>query len=68
MSVDRGGERLSIPVTPAPSKDGSGRIGISLAANADVRRKVASGPIQVGREGGWEGGRACDSLPLRGQA
>lgn len=51
--MDRQGELLSIPVTPAPTgSDGSGRIGISLAANADILRRKPEGPVQV-RPLGW---------------
>lgn len=46
--VERQGERLSIPVTPALSpKDNTGRIGIQLASNTDIQRKVAGGPVQA---------------------
>ncbi|KAL4422726.1 hypothetical protein ABPG75_008923 [Micractinium tetrahymenae] len=48
LTVDRQGELLSIPVTPAPTgSDGSGRIGISLAANAEILRRKADGPVQT---------------------
>ncbi|KAI3430446.1 hypothetical protein D9Q98_005041 [Chlorella vulgaris] len=40
LEVQRGEERLRIPVTPTPSgSDGSGRIGITLAANAKIVKK-----------------------------
>ncbi len=56
LTVDRQGEMLSIPVTPAPTgSDGSGRIGISLAANADFLRIKPDGPIQVCLWAGWQG-------------
>ena len=48
LTVVRGAQTLAIPVTPAPSpKDGSGRIGISLASNADVARKKAANPVDA---------------------
>jgi hypothetical protein len=46
--VERSGERLEVRVTPAPSgPDGSGRIGIQLAANADVVQRRGEGPAQA---------------------
>lgn len=48
MTVQRGGETLALPVTPAPSpKDGTGRIGIQLTSNNEVLRKVAANPVQA---------------------
>ncbi len=48
MLVERDGQQLRIPVTPVPSgADGSGRIGIQLAANADIVKKRGSGPVEV---------------------
>ena len=36
FKVERAGEVLTIPVTPAEQPDGGGRIGVSLAPNALV--------------------------------
>lgn len=48
MLVERNGQQLSIPVTPVPSgADGSGRIGIQLAANADIMKRTGEGPVQT---------------------
>lgn len=48
LTVQRAGEQLVIPVTPAPSsKDGTGRIGIQLASNAEILRKSASNPAEA---------------------
>lgn len=44
LTVQRGGETLTIPVVPAPAPDGAGRIGVQLAANVDIERVRASGP------------------------
>ena len=46
--MERRGERLTLPITPAPSpKDGAGRIGIQLTSNNEVLRKVAANPLQA---------------------
>ncbi len=38
LKVERAGELLTIPITPAEQPDGSGRIGVSLGPNAEARR------------------------------
>ena len=43
FTVLRNGQISHIPVTPALSADGSGRIGVSLAVNAKIVRKAANG-------------------------
>ncbi|KAK3274742.1 hypothetical protein CYMTET_17092 [Cymbomonas tetramitiformis] len=39
--INRAGEELDLDLTPELAKDGGGRIGVSLAPNADVRRVKA---------------------------
>ena len=68
MLVERNGQQLSIPVTPVPSgADGSGRIGIQLAANADIMKRTGEGPVQVGALGRpGAGGRGLPTVLLAG--
>lgn len=71
LTVQRGSERLTIPVVPAPAPDGAGRIGVQLAANVDIERVRASGPGEAasfasrdfGRLLGAVTGGALDTAP-----
>ena len=47
FTIDRKGESLEIPVKPAEAPDGTGRIGVQLAANAQVTRNVSKDPLQA---------------------
>ena len=47
FTIDRKGESLEIPVKPAEAPDGTGRIGVQLAANAQVSRNVSKDPVQA---------------------
>ncbi|KAL3143480.1 hypothetical protein ABBQ38_002288 [Trebouxia sp. C0009 RCD-2024] len=47
FTIDRKGESLEIPVTPAEAPDGTGRIGVQLAANAQVTRKISKDPLEA---------------------
>ncbi|GAB4820175.1 hypothetical protein N2152v2_007221 [Parachlorella kessleri] len=47
FKVERAGEVLTIPVTPAEQPDGGGRIGVSLAPNAMINRAKASNPLEA---------------------
>lgn len=47
FTIDRKGESLDIPVKPAEAPDGTGRIGVQLAANAQVTRNVSKDPLQA---------------------
>lgn len=47
FTVKRNNEIVHIPVTPALAADGGGRIGVSLAPNARIVRKVAKGAAEA---------------------
>ena len=47
FTIDRKGESLEIPIKPAEAPDGTGRIGVQLAANAQVSRRVSKDPLQA---------------------
>ncbi|KAK9841926.1 hypothetical protein WJX84_004982 [Apatococcus fuscideae] len=47
VEVDRRGQKLSLPITPAPDVTGGGRIGIQLAPNAKLSYKRPQSPVQV---------------------
>eukprot|EP00887_Chlorella_sp_A99_P000182 scaffold13.g182.t1 len=47
LTVERGGERLNVPVKVAEMPDGTGRIGVSLAPNAELVRDMASNPLHA---------------------
>lgn len=47
FTIDRKGESLEVPVTPAEAPDGTGRIGVQLAANAQVTRKISKDPLEA---------------------
>ena len=57
FTVSRNGEIIHVPVTPALSADGTGRIGVSLAVNAKIVRKAAKGPGDAFRLASAEFGR-----------
>ena len=44
FEVVRGTETIHLPITPSLAADGGGRIGVSLASNATIVRKVAKNP------------------------
>ncbi|CAL8463938.1 g3473 [Coccomyxa elongata] len=43
FTVSRGGDIVHIPITPELAADGGGRIGVSLAPNASIKRRAAKG-------------------------
>ena len=47
FTIDRKGESLEIPVKPAEAPDGTGRLGVQLAANAQVTRNISKDPLQA---------------------
>ena len=47
FTVDRQGEPVDIPIRPAKAPDGTGRIGVQLAANAQVSTQKAESPGQA---------------------
>lgn len=47
FTIDRKGESLEIPIKPAEAPDGTGRIGVQLAANAQVSRRISKDPLQA---------------------
>jgi hypothetical protein len=60
--VSRGEEIIHIPVTPALSADGGGRIGVSLAPNAKIVRKVASSAAEAVKMASSEFGRLFNTV------
>lgn len=47
FTIDRKGQSLDIPIQPAEAPDGTGRIGVQLAANAQVSRVISKDPLQA---------------------
>ena len=46
-TVDRQGKSVDIPIRPAEAPEGTGRIGVQLAANAQVSTQKAESPGQA---------------------
>ena len=47
FTIDRKGESIDIPIKPAEAPDGTGRIGVQLAANAQVSKRISKDPLQA---------------------
>ncbi len=47
FTIDRKGQSLEIPIKPAEAPDGTGRIGVQLAANAQFSRIISKDPLQA---------------------
>lgn len=47
FTVDRQGQSIDIPVKPAEAPDGTGRIGVQLAANAQISHITSKDPLQA---------------------
>ncbi len=47
FTIDRKGQSLDIPIKPAEAPDGTGRIGVQLAANAQFSRIISKDPLQA---------------------
>jgi hypothetical protein len=62
LRVQRGAESLTLAITPAEMPDGSGRIGVSLAANADVVKRRAGDPLAALELGSREFGQLAGAV------
>lgn len=47
FTIDRKGQSVDIPIKPAEAPDGTGRIGVQLAANAQFSRVISKDPLQA---------------------
>lgn len=47
FTIDRKGQSMDIPIKPAEAPDGTGRIGVQLAANAQFSRIISKDPLQA---------------------
>lgn len=64
FTIDRKGESLEIPVKPAEAPDGTGRIGVQLAANAQVTRNVSKDPLQAVQLAGKQFGKLTKTVVM----
>lgn len=54
LAIERGEENLSITLTPAPGKDGKGKIGVMLSPNGEAVKKRAKTPLEALKMGARE--------------
>ena len=66
LTVQRGAEELTVPVTPTLAADGSGKIGVQLASRARILHQVARSPSAAVAAAGTEFGRQLNAV-LTGQ-
>lgn len=59
FTLERNGEVVTLPITPAEQPDGSGRIGVSLAPNAEVRAGQGAVQCSTAQRRGFGFVRAC---------
>ena len=62
LTVDRKGQSLDIPIKPAEAPDGTGRIGVQMAANAQVSHITSSGPLQSVQLAGKQFGKLTTTV------
>ena len=47
LTIDRKGEELQVPIAPAEGPDGLGRIGVQMAANAEIIHITSNSPQET---------------------